>query len=540
MEKENFNLKNNNNDISFNYFNKECSILQMLSIPYLGVYSDDYTFMSPTLNIKLQTPPKNLPKTIKNKLKKLPLNLEPSFFHITLDGSNLYKNYNQRIINDKFARINVIPHPYIFYNVNLIKGREHVTHVYASIYTRKQNNYEDFIKESNEGDNVRINPECDFLDKSLKREIILHLSDDGFPAISPNNLSILLNLNCQIISFYLIIVGTYKNSPCKFCVVEFLIFPNFYQNEIFKDLYKSFVKNNDNTQDILLNCSLTYLIYSNIFKKVFFYFFDEIIQCKNADSYKELYKTIFTTIFDYENYELDKEQQMKDLINIGNFYFENLISFVEFLFEDKEHKIKNYGYEILSNCFEKEYILEIIIKYINFHIKYIFDIFFSFNYYLNDYENFNEEIIEEISQSMFNEKWNKIEDKICKQLNVEKEIFEKKVNNIEIKLRNKNRKTIPNRNIEIFKKILNELLEKNNLNESLVNELDVPIQNFLFYNVWEMKGCLMGIHNDFGKYSFLRKIIPSCYHCDNEEIFKICEEMCEILEKIDQSYKTID
>ena len=56
---------------------------------------------------------------------------------------------------------------------------------------------------------------------------------------------------------------------------------------------------------------------------------------------------------------------------------------------------------------------------------------------------------------MFNEKWNKIEDKICKQLNVEKEIFEKKVNNIEIKLRNKNRKTIPNRNIEIFKKILN-------------------------------------------------------------------------------------
>ena len=45
-------------------------------------------------------------------------NLEPSFFHITLDGSNLYKNYNQRIINDKFTRINVLPHPYIFYNVN--------------------------------------------------------------------------------------------------------------------------------------------------------------------------------------------------------------------------------------------------------------------------------------------------------------------------------------------------------------------------------------------------------------------------------------
>ena len=63
MKKENFNFNNNNNNnnISFNYYNKECSLLQMLSIPYLGVYSDDYTFMSPTLNIKLQTPPKNLP-----------------------------------------------------------------------------------------------------------------------------------------------------------------------------------------------------------------------------------------------------------------------------------------------------------------------------------------------------------------------------------------------------------------------------------------------------------------------------------------------
>ena len=539
MNKNNINL--NNNDISFNYYNNECKILQMLSIPYLGVYSDDYIFMNPTLNIISQTPPKNLPKIIKKNLKKLPQYLEPSYFHITLDGSNLYKNYNQRIINDKYTRINVIPHPYIFYNVNLTKGKEHVTHVYASIYTRDQNNYEDFIKESNEGDNVKINPNCDFLDRSLKREIILHLSDDGYPAISPNNLSILLNLNCQIINFYLIIVGTFRNSPCKYCVVEFLIFPNFYQNEIFKGLYKSFIKNDNNTQDILINCSLTYLIYSNIFKKVFFYFFDEIIQCKNTDSYKELYKTIFTTIFDYDNSNLDKDQQMIDLTNIGNFYFENLISFVEFLFEDKEHKIKNYGYDILSNCFEKEYILEIIIKYINFHIKYISDIFFSFNNYLNNYENFNNDNIEEVSQTMFgNDIWNKIEEKICKKLKIEKDLFEKKVNNIEIKLRNKNRKIIPNRNIEIFKKIISELLEKNTLNESLVNELDVPIKNFLFYNVWEMKGCIMGVHNDFGKYSFLGKVIPSCYYCENEEIFKICEDMCEILEKIDQSYKTID
>ena len=50
----------------------------------------------------------------------------------------------------------------------------------------------------------------------------------------------------------------------------------------------------------------------------------------------------------------------------------------------------------------------------------------------------------------------------------------------------------------------------------------------------------MGIHNDFGKYSFLRINIPSCYHCDNEVIYKICEDMCDLLEKIDQSYKTID
>ena len=219
------------NDISFNYYNETCEILQMLSIPYLGVYSDDYTFMNPLLVLNSTTIPENLENSLNKKIYNLDKNnLEASYFHITMEGSNLYKNYNQRIINDKYSRINIIPHPYIFYNVNLKKGHEHFTHIYAAIYTKNKNNDKDFIKESNEEDNVKINPDCELLNKNLKRDIILHLSDDGYPAISPNNLSILLNLNCQIINFFLVIVGTYRNKPCKFCVVEYIIF---YMNQHF-------------------------------------------------------------------------------------------------------------------------------------------------------------------------------------------------------------------------------------------------------------------------------------------------------------------
>jgi hypothetical protein len=60
-------------------------------------------------------------------------------------------------------------------------------------------------------------------------------------------------------------------------------------------------------------------------------------------------------------------------------------------------------------------------------------------------------------------------------------------------------------------------------------------RNFLYYKVWERKGKVIGINNDFGRLSLLNSNeIPSNYHCSQEEIVEILLEVINILENIDQ------
>ncbi len=64
--------------------------------------------------------------------------------------------------------------------------------------------------------------------------------------------------------------------------------------------------------------------------------------------------------------------------------------------------------------------------------------------------------------------------------------------------------------------------------------MDSIYQNLLFYKVWEKKGKIIGIHNDFGRMSFLNNhVIPSNYHCSQEEIIEILLEVISILENFD-------
>ena len=47
----------------------------------------------------------------------------------------------------------------------------------------------------------------------------------------------------------------------------------------------------------------------------------------------------------------------------------------------------------------------------------------------------------------------------------------------------------------------------------------------------------MGVHNDFGRLSFIQsnQICP-VYHCTNEQQYEICIQMINIIEAIDKEY----
>ena len=63
--------------------------------------------------------PKNLPSyiiiQIKSFSEKYP-KIIPEFFHITLNANEIYKQYNERIIETNLVRMNLVAHPYIFNN----------------------------------------------------------------------------------------------------------------------------------------------------------------------------------------------------------------------------------------------------------------------------------------------------------------------------------------------------------------------------------------------------------------------------------------
>ena len=71
----------------------------------------------------------------------------------------------------------------------------------------------------------------------------------------------------------------------------------------------------------------------------------------------------------------------------------------------------------------------------------------------------------------------------------------------------------------------------------LLDSIDKPLQNLLFFSVWSFKGKIMGVHNDFGRLSFIQsnQICP-VYHCSKEEQYEICLQMMSLLETIDNEY----
>ena len=61
------------------------------------------------------------------------------------------------------------------------------------------------------------------------------------------------------------------------------------------------------------------------------------------------------------------------------------------------------------------------------------------------------------------------------------------------------------------------------------------LKNYLFFIVWEYKGKISGIHNDFGKVSLMRiNEIDSKFFCNDEDRIKCCQELIQRLIDADE------
>ena len=145
-------LMNKNDKTSFIY-SKECSLLAMDSTPYIGVYSDNYSFVNQRKSFFIdqstfykkqirQTLPEKLIYAIEDLDNR---NIPVEYMLSNYDGTFFYDKFIKSHSN-QMLRVNIVCHPYIFFDLTNLK-KDHFTFAYICVY---KSNLNDSINDSME------------------------------------------------------------------------------------------------------------------------------------------------------------------------------------------------------------------------------------------------------------------------------------------------------------------------------------------------------------------------------------------------------
>jgi len=520
------NSSDEEDDQEIETYSKKCDLLNMITVPTFGKYSVDYSFLEQILILKSPKRFENMPEIMKNKLDNLKKNypeVEPEYFHITL-GNILIKPSKVEELNDSFECLNLLCHPYIFYDCSL--NKEHHSEIYCAAFTDQ---YEIGTIKQGEGiDILRVNPECNLDDNQLKREIILHMSSDGYASLSPNNCAILINLNAQMINFYVIVCGTYGGKIVKCFVGNYVIIPNAQNSVMFGDLYDKIMKDKKKK-----NLAKELIILRNKFKSYMNYIYNfglnEISRSDKIEEVKSCILKAFSFIFDYSSSEDDENSKKiheKELINMQAFYYYNFINYVGTLYEYGSKIDSNFSEKMVINSIKMKYIEELVIKYREYNLKRFNNIISNYGFCLcGNEEEFND--LQDKANLLFEQDiLPNLKDFFCDKLNLEEENLEeiKDIYNEEnFELRN-------NPNIEILINICNSIKNDEDINDDL-NKLDEIIKKYLYFIVWDYKNRPENVHYDFGRVSFLNIEIDGKYFCNKEDKINCCQKLIRYLEK---------
>lgn len=282
-------------------------LMHIPAIPTFGIFdTNSYLLMEQIQIIKSQKIiPNNLPPYIFNQIKsfsqKYP-KIIPEFFHITLNANEIYLKHNERNIETTFVRINLVSHPYIFNNSKFSKSAK--THINVAIF--KSLDEIDSIQEAEgELDCIKINPNYILMSPELNREIKLEINKQQNKILfEPNNCAFLLNLNCQIINFYCMVIGTHNNQPMKFFIGNYIITTNGNKTPFFNSFIQKLI-NYNNTRDLFLSLFLTQMLYNDSFMFIMFYIIEQIVNISNNkdlnfDLIKNKFISGFKLLFEFE------------------------------------------------------------------------------------------------------------------------------------------------------------------------------------------------------------------------------------------------
>ena len=525
----NINLNDEEDDKEIETYSNKCELLKMITVPTFGKYSEDYSFLEQILILKSPSKFENMPETMQKKLDNLKQKypkVEPEYFHITL-GNVLIRPSNVDELKDSFEVLNLLAHPYIFYNCSL--NKEHRSEIYCAAFTDE--NEIGTIKQREGADTLRLNPDCNLDDNQLKRDIILHMSHDGYASLSPNNCAILINFNAQIINFYVIVCGTYGGQIVKCFVGNYVIIPNAQNSVMFGDLYDIIMKDKKK-----YNVAQELIILKNKFKEYMNYIYNfglnEISKLDNIENVKFCILKAFSFIFDFSSSEDDensKKVHEKELNNMEAFYYYNFLNYIGTLYEFSSKIDPNFNEKLVISSIKNKYIEELLIKYREYNLQRFNNIISNYGFCLyankEDFDDLQDKVNIKYEQDILPN----LKEFFCDKLNLE----EQNLDEIKDSYNEENRNPMDNPNISVLINMCNSISNGEDINNDL-KQLDDIIRKYLYFIVWDYKNRPDGVHFDFGRVSFLNIEIDGKYFCNKEDKINCCQKLIRFLEKVDE------
>lgn len=535
-------------------FSEQCDLLKMISIPTFGKNNKDYTFLEQVLILKSNNLPKNTPQELKKKLNNLKErhpDVEPEYFHITLSASTLISPTSEDDVNPSYTLLNLITHPYIFYNCKFDNNcKKHESKIYCAAFTDdkeidtlkniEEKDFEEIkeIKENNNKDiltNVlELNPKCELDNDELKRDVILNLTDDNYISLSPHNCGILINLNAQIINFYVVVCGTYDNKIVKCFVGNFVIIPNANNSGLFGDLYHQMIKEKKK-EKFVTELLLFRKKYNDYFNYIFSFGVNEIASnAKNLEHIKICIKKIFSLIYDFsingdEDDENSKKIHEKELLYMQNYYYSNVCKFVSQLYQNSDF-VPNFGEKFLEINLNNKFIEELLLKYIVYSKSRFYNIIINYEYFIFENDEILMDLLGKADEKYDEDNLPTLKTLFADLLNEDEE----KIQEIKDNYSEENRIHNRNPNIETLINICNAVRNEDDIH-SVLDELDEFMKTYLFYIVWIEKGKICGVHDDFGRVSFLNEQeIDKKYFCSDDDKINCCQKMIQYLENADE------
>ena len=525
----NINLNDEEDDKEIETYSNKCELLKMITVPTFGKYSEDYSFLEQILILKSPSKFENMPETMQKKLDNLKQKypkVEPEYFHITL-GNVLIRPSNIDELKDSFEVLNLLAHPYIFYDCSL--NKEHRSEIYCAAFTDE--NEIGTIKQREGADTLRLNPDCNLDDNQLKRDIILHMSHDGYASLSPNNCAILINFNAQIINFYVIVCGTYGGQIVKCFVGNYVIIPNAQNSVMFGDLYDIIMKDKKK-----YNVAQELIILKNKFKEYMNYIYNfglnEISKLDNIENVKFCILKAFSFIFDFSSSEDDensKKVHEKELNNMEAFYYYNFLNYIGTLYEFSSKIDPNFNEKLVISSIKNKYIEELLIKYREYNLQRFNNIISNYGFCLyankEDFDDLQDKVNIKYEQDILPN----LKEFFCDKLNLE----EQNLDEIKDSYNEENRNPMDNPNISVLINMCNSISNGEDINNDL-KQLDDIIRKYLYFIVWDYKNRPDGVHFDFGRVSFLNIEIDGKYFCNKEDKINCCQKLIRFLEKVDE------